>query len=275
MHNPSFYKSFSSLPTKEEFSSLKVVEGLKPEKKILEQDEVKTQYKEGEKIITVSAKHGVITIFKIDDKGNSKYYILGAPVKNPEGDQPTELKASIGGTPQADYLLSIIDSLEKEVSSETNNILSLINFYISSSYVCHKESNWGDWSVCFLKLAALSKESYTLEQLQNIVSIINKNLNATCLYGIYELDEIIEAAKQTKGQPEGSNKEKTIIKNYINKEEGKIESWVIFDDNAIATLFNNLTSEVTLQKKIEELFSLRIFPVKTATYESIFKIKPI
>ena len=225
----------SSYPNKNKFRFNSVVSGLDLNKSILEQDEVILNYHEDGKTTSVPAKHGVITLFEI----NGEYYALGLPTENPCTDKQKQLKASIGGMQEANIAVSLFDSLENETAWETNNNLSLSEFYISKTYVCHRVPDWDEWSVCFLKVAALSKVSYTLDELKEMVALINKTANLP--YGIYKMEAIIEAAKKTAGLPEGSSHEhKSNIMNYYND---KSESFDIFDNNAIAKLFDHLSVE--------------------------------
>jgi hypothetical protein len=219
---------------KDQFRLNAVVTGLDLSKSILDQNEVIVNYHDNGKINAVPAKHGIITVFKID----GEYYTLGLPTENPiAANQDKSLKASVGGMQEANTSVSLLESLEHEIALETGRNLTLLDFDIASQYVCHRVPDWNEWSVCFLKVVALSKVSYTLEELKEKVSLMNKT--STSPYGIYKLEAIIEAAKMTAGLPEGSSQNhKSTILNYYND---KSEDFVIFDNNAIAKLFENLT----------------------------------
>jgi hypothetical protein len=212
--------------TKEKFRFNNVIEGLDLSKKITEQKEVILIYQDNDGIKKIPVKHGIVTIFQI----NHVHYVLGLPMTNPETNT-MELQASIGGKEKAFVSISMKNSLNKEIKDNTNNKLDLSIFEISSSYVCHRVPDWGEWSVCFIKVVAISK-NFTMDQLKSVVSSMNKG------YGIYELDEVIAAAKITAGMQESPNKPKSVIKNHYT---GLKESWVIFDDNAISKLFETLT----------------------------------
>lgn len=217
-----FIHYFFPVITKNNFRFNQVINGLDLSKMITQQPQVILNYQDQEGIKTVPAKHGVITIFLID----GMYFLLAKPMQNPEADT-FELQASIGGKEEAEQSVSMYESLNNEIKANTNNKLEMAEFEISSTYVCHRVPDWGEWSVCFLKLAALSK-SYSMPALKNLVSSIDSD------YGIYELDQVIVAAKLTAGMQESADKPKSNLKNYHT---GLQESWVIFDDNAISKLF--------------------------------------
>jgi hypothetical protein len=219
------------LPTKEEFTFREVITGLDLEKSILEQKEVMLSYIEDGIKKSVPAKHDIIVLFKIENE----YFVLGLPIENPISDNPIELKTSIGGLNKANYSVPVSVSLNRDMVADTHGKLSLPEFDISPYYVCSRQPNWGEWSVCFVEIVSLSKNITSLEELKKKVTSINEGSNLS--YGIYKLDNVILAAKKTAGLPEGSSKEKTELRNYLND---KSEHMVIFNDNDMAKLFSNL-----------------------------------
>ncbi len=219
------------LPTKEEFTDREIVKGLDLQKSILDQQGMMLNYMDQGIKQSVPAKHDMITLFKI----NNEYYVLGQAIKNPVADHPTELKVSIGGTNKANYAVSLGESLDKEMAVETQHKLPLSEFDISPYHVTSRQPNWGEWSVCFLEIIGVSKSITHLDELKRKVAAINEGANFS--YGIYKLDEVIQAATKTAGVAEGSGKEKTLLKNYFNSTSERL---VIFNDNDLAMLFSQL-----------------------------------
>lgn len=219
------------LLTKQAFTFRKVIDNLDLNKSILDQKEVKLGYLDKGVSVSVSAKHDIITLFKINDD----YFVLGSPIKNPVSDHPIELKISIGGSKKANYSQSLRMSLANEMAAETQHKLSLSDFTLSPYHVCSRQPNWGDWSVTFIEVVALSNNISDLEALKKKVVSMNTNMHTP--YGIYKLDDVVLAAKKTAGLPEGSGKQTSLLKNYLND---KYEGTVIFNDNDLAELFSSL-----------------------------------
>lgn len=145
---------------------------------------------------------------------------------------------------------SLLESIRKDFQDDIHDIFCLSDFYISPQFVCHREPDWGEWSVCFLKLISLYQSPCDMPFL--IQKITQLNLLSPSPYGIYNFNEIIKAAALTAYLPEGSTKKKSFVKNYLNEE---LEEIVIFDDNALANFIhyplNNLfTRGFDLDSKI-------------------------
>jgi len=260
-------KQSEKLLTKNEFNYCEVVKGLSKTDPARNQKEVALFYldEKGEKI-AVDFCHGVIAIFEISIP-TREYFVLGIPGKNTDinAQDANELQASIGDNAllQEDNKRTISHSLNDMLENETCGIFPLVNFELSSYYVMHRVA---DWKLSYLKLVALSKTCLSLNELQEKITLTNDIRKSKCQnpYGIYKLDEVIKAAKETAMLSEG-NKPSTIFMNYYQNQQ---EQFVILDDRAIDTLFNQFDF-----KDIEALFSTdfktldNISSLSTSSYE--------
>ena len=219
---------------KHDFRCNKVMSPLNMESTILEQEGVVVQYQDDYVVKTVPAKHGIITVFEID----SDYYVLGTKVVDPYENRGFELQASIGGTNPANTSVPLKSSLGDELASASESHLDLNDFQLSTSYVCHRSPDWGEWSVCYLKIIGLFNNITSMDTLIETVSSINAASRFS--YAIYDLKTIIYASKKTAGITENRESLKSHIYNHYTHET---EIMNIFDDNAVANLFTAMSIE--------------------------------
>lgn len=222
------------LLTKNEFKLRKVVKALDLEKPIVEQKEMILNYADKGVKKSVPAKHDIITAFKI----NGDYFVLARPITNPIADHPVELKVSLGGIKKANYNVPLSTSINNEMILETQDEFSLSDFYLSPYHVTSRQPDWGKWSVSFIEMAGLAKNITSLSILKKKVMAMNERTEFS--YGIYKLNEVIQAAKKTAGKPEGSDKRATLLTNYLDNTS---QNMVVFNDNDITTLFSKLTPQ--------------------------------
>lgn len=234
-----------------QFDFLGVVHGLNTEKAITQQKGACASYEENGKKIPVEINHGVVLIFRTPD---NREFVLGKTRVNPAGDNPTELQTSLGdlgdGVTKIDLFKSIKNTLQNNIDRETNTGWDLSQFEISNDYVCHRNK---EWNVCYIKMAALYQAPLTEDELKAKLNQINESISNENKYGLYLLSEIVNAAKLTIGLAEGSHKPKSMVTNYLTREEKPI---VIFDDYAIATLFTTKNTEELFPQSLKKETSL-------------------